>query len=198
MMTITDNSQKGRRNLIRRPSTPYPAKPVSQRAEESNNMLSKFISVDHDVSIQGMLRLDDTDNILISRSELLRKYHDMILARLTAVDKSEVRIHVRPTLLNANLDQYLQYVQQGVQVVLWQDDPSIKLQQRDNLTVVRIRKPFTPTHEGFLLIKAPSSTRMLATWHEMNNKIIGVLVTNPRTVEKVSDRLDSIIQSATR
>ncbi|MEQ8677810.1 MAG: hypothetical protein RLP44_11825 [Aggregatilineales bacterium] len=171
---------------------------VSQQTEESFNMLSRSISVDYEVSIQGMLRLDDTDNILISRNELLKKYHDMLLSRLSGTDIQSVKIHVRPALFNLKVEQYVAYMREGLQVVLWHDDTSLKVPDYENLTLVRTKPQNDANREGFLVIKTATSSRILATWQVLSPKLAGVMVTNPRTVQRVSDWLDGIIQSAAR
>ncbi|MBK8137124.1 MAG: hypothetical protein KA401_03485 [Anaerolineae bacterium] len=159
-------------------------------------MFSNIVNVDHDISILGMLRLDDTDNILISRLEAIWKYHDMLLSRLTKIDRRDVKIHLRSQLLNADIERYLPYLEDGTQMMLWQGDPLIHARNLKNLTVVRMALARNSRPEGFLVIRTPSSSRLLAAWQDANNQVVGVLVTNPLTVEKVADQLDAIIQAA--
>lgn len=195
MMTTTDNPRRGAWNTIPPPQIPSSANAYHQ-SEGNYRMLSKSISIEYDVSIQGMLQLDDMDNILISHEVFFRRYHDMMLTRLTSIDKRGVKIHVRPGLSNVPIETYLLYAQQGVQIVVWQDDPEMKIQHSDNLTIVHIPPPAL-NREGFVVIKAPitMSTRMLATW-EKNNQLSALLVTNSHTIQSISDHLDAIVQSA--
>jgi len=159
-------------------------------------MLSNLVTVGHDISILGMLRLDDTDNILISRLDAIWKYHDMLLTRLAKAEKRDVRIHLRPQLLNADIERYLPFVLEGTQLMLWQSEATPLPRNVENLTLIRTESARNARPEGFLVIRTPTSSRILAAWQDANNQVVGVLVTNPQTVERVSDQLDAIIQAA--
>lgn len=160
-------------------------------------MLSKPIFVDHEVSIQKMLRLDDNDNILISRADSIRKYHDMLLGRLNNTDRHSIRIHLCPNLLNVDLEQYRPYVEAGAEVYLWQHRPEKGDISSGNLISVHVAKKKTALYEeGFVILRTATSSRMLAVWKDDQGQVSGVLVTNPRTVEEISDRLDMIIKAA--
>lgn len=158
-------------------------------------MGSKTISINRDVSVQRMLRLDATDNLLINGFDSLWKCHAMLQARLNNSDRSDVRIHLRPELLNAAPDQYAQFARDGLQMWVWQDEPGSTFKPSPNLTV--INAPHAPaTAEGFLVINTPSWSRVLAAWIDEDGNLAGVLVTNPHTIEEISSYLDAIVQSA--
>lgn len=160
-------------------------------------MLSKPIFVDHEVSIQKMLRLDDNDNILISRADSIRKYHDMLLSRLNNTDKHSIKIHLCPNLLDIDLEQYRPYIEGGAEVFLWQHRSEISDVSTSNLTPIHVAKKKASVYEeGFVILRTASSSRMLAVWKDDQGQISGVLVTNPRTVGDISDRLDMIIRAA--
>lgn len=169
---------------------------IEQHIGDRNKMVSRSITVDHDISIVGMLPLDDIDNILISKDTSIWKYHDMLLARLRNADKTDVKIHLRPHLLNVNVEQYAPYLAEGVEVNLWDSDATPALRRQDNLTLVRMKPETHQRAEGFLIIKTPLSSRILAAWQDADGNTVGVLVTNPHTIDRVCERLDAIIQSA--
>lgn len=162
-------------------------------------MLSNTIAVEVDVSVLRMLRLGDTDNILIDRVDLIQKYYEMLLMRLAAEDQQGVRVHVRPhLLLPDNTDRGLAHLRNGAEVIMWQVNPALIPASLPNLTIVRTDRTNTVTREGFLAIRTPTSHRILAVWRDTNNETKGVLVTNPHAAEEIVDRLDAIIQSPTR
>jgi hypothetical protein len=177
---------------------------VHQQTSKRDNMkvkrgmLSNTISVDYDVSVLRMLRLSDTDNILIDRIDLIRKYYDMLLSRLVSDEQNGVRVHVRPYLLLDGTDRYLMHLRQGAEVVMWQVDQSSIPVTSKNLTIVLTDRTNTVMREGFLAIKTPTSNRVLAVWQDVNNEPRGVLITNPRAAEEIVNRLDAIVQSPAR
>jgi len=162
-------------------------------------MLSNTISVEVDVSVLRMLRLGDTDNILIDRIDLIQKYYEILLLRLAADDQQGVRVHVRPHLLLPDgTDRCLTYLKNGAEVIMWQVDQATIPASLPNLTIVRTKRTNTVMREGFLAIKTPNSYRVLAVWRDMNNETKGVLVTNPHAAEDVVTQLDAIIQPPLR
>lgn len=158
----------------------------------------KSIFIDHNMSILGMLRLYDSDNILISSQDSLLKCRDMLIARLAKTETRDICIHLRPQLLDTGIDLYRPYLKEGVEFYLWQGDSGASAGLLDDLTVVRSRLKNVARDEGFLVIQTPTSSRILAAWKESDNRIVGVLVTNPRTVDRVADQLMAIIQSGAR
>lgn len=160
-------------------------------------MVFKSVAVDHDLSILGMLRLNDSDNILISTPESLRKCRDMLLARLAKMNQFDVQMHLRANLLELDIEQAMQSARQGAQVVLWQTEPPSGASVPEQLMVVQSRRANPSRDEGFMVIRTPLSSRILAAWKE-GTKVVGVLVTNPRTVEKVASQLNTIVQSNAR
>jgi hypothetical protein len=171
---------------------------MSQRPEERQEMGFKSIFIDHNMSILGMLRLYDSDNILISSQDSLWKCRDMLIARLAKTEARDICIHLRPQLLDTGIDLYRPYLKEGVEFYLWQGDSGASAGLLDHLTVVRSRLKNVARDEGFLVIQTPTSSRILAAWKEADNRIVGVLVTNPRTVDRVADQLMAIIQSGAR
>lgn len=161
------------------------------------NMQSNTVSVDYDVSVLGMLRMDDPDNILVNGLDIIKKFRDMLLARLSRVDQEQVKIHVQPYLLNDTLDVFQFYLEQGAHIVLWHDDDMLLPRPSAHLTVVHTDHNNPIRREGFLVIRTPSLNRILAVWQDENNEITGVLITNPSTAETVGSRLDTIIRSNT-
>ncbi len=161
------------------------------------NMQSNTISVDYDVSVLGMLRLDDPDNILVNGHDIIKKFRDMLLARLSRADQHQVKIHVQPYLLNDTLDVFQFHLEQGAHIVLWHDDEMLIPESSTRLTVVHTDLSNPIRREGFLVIRTPSLNRVLAVWEDANNEVTGVLITNPSTAEAVGSRLDTIIRSNT-
>ncbi|KXK49350.1 MAG: hypothetical protein H3C32_06595 [Anaerolineae bacterium] len=158
-------------------------------------MGSKTISINRDVSVQRMLRLDAPDNLLINGFDSLWKCHAMLQSRLSSTDRHDIRIHLRPELLNANAEQYAQFARDGLKIWVWQDDPASDFRPSSNVTVVNA--PHAPaTAEGFLVINTPSWSRVLAAWIDEDGNLAGVLVTNPQTIDEVSSYLDAMVQSA--
>lgn len=158
----------------------------------------KSIFIDHNMSILGMLRLYDSDNILISSQDSLWKCRDMLITRLSKTEPRDTCIHLRPQLLDTGIDLYRPYLKDGVEFYLWQGDTGASASLLDKLTVVRSRLKNVARDEGFLVIQTPTSSRILAAWKEADNRTVGVLVTNPRTVDRVADQLMAIIQSGAR
>lgn len=158
-------------------------------------MQSNIISVDYDVSVLGMLRLDDPDNILIDGIESVGKFRNMLLGRLSSAEQHEVQIHIQPYLINDTLDVYQSHLDRGARVVVWHDDDMLIADSSSRLTIVRT-DPANPIRlEGFLVIRAPSMNRILAAWVDEKGGISGALITNPDVVERVAGRLDAIVQS---
>jgi hypothetical protein len=198
MTTVLQNPDGGRRmTTMHRPHGQSLSESASLRSEERNQMVFKSIAVDHDLSILGMLRLNDSDNILISTTESLWKCRDMLLGRLAKMNQHDVQLHLRANLLDLDLEKAVQSAQQGAQVVFWQTEPPSGMPVPDTLTVVQSRRANTSRDEGFMVIKTPLSSRILAAWKE-GTKVVGVLVTNPRTVEKIANQLTVIVQSSAR
>jgi hypothetical protein len=162
-------------------------------------MGSKTISVVKDISVHRMLRLDATDNLLINSFESLWKCHAMLQARINrSSDKHDVRIHLRPTLFETDLGNYVEYAEDdGLKLMLWSDDDTPSgIKASANVSLVNI--PMTPgaCREGFLVITTSTWGRVLSAWLDDDGNLEGVLVTNPRTVAAIAAHLDSILQAA--
>lgn len=198
MTTVLQNPNGRRRDVMHRQDGAALSDTAPLRSEERFQMLIKSVFVDHDLSILGMLRLNDADNILISTTESLWKCRDMLLARMAKSDPHDVQFHLRPNLLNIDVAQAVGIAQQGAQVVLWQADPVAPIANADRLTVVHSRRTNISKAQGFMVIRTPTSSRILAAWTESKDKVVGVLVTNPRTVDKVWMQLNTIAQSGVR
>lgn len=151
-------------------------------------MAASSIVVEQDVSLRECVDLRDTGNIFFKRHAIVNVWSHFI--RAEKIYRKVRRIHVRP-LLPGTISVYKNLLQLPAPAFVWatqQDD----IPPSHDYQLVLINGQSRLAAEGFVVAEAGDYTRALLTWDEYvheNDRISGVLVTNPDLVRKLSDHL---------